>query len=335
MKYFKLVLTFLMIHQIFNLTSVYSLNPLISARYCNNQSRNYASQTKKKIKPVSLQSLLPNGGINPVSPRHRPVSYVNNSRSQIINPTQSQLYLQLKNQVQNPITNISCNQPIQTSISNTPHYHPPQNPSTPHFHSHQPSTIPNHYPPQTAPITHSHVFQNSNIAYSYSPQLPLFNQNQFQSTTSFTPQNLTMQQIIQYLFGSQGINLSKNFQNRTLTFQTQCVAYCNALPSNPVCDSTNHLYRNECEAQCFQRTIIKTNLRYGMCCCDDSHFNFSSSSGVKIYQGKVGGGDRVCLSKCLYDCLGGESEINIDSLNPISFTSSISVSGVAPCNTPS
>jgi hypothetical protein len=287
---------------------------MISARSRSNQSINYAAKTHQKPKPVSLQSLLPNGGVNPVQPTYTSSSYIRTPQSQIINPTQNQLYLQLRNQSQTPTTNISYPQTTQSPFQNR-------------FYSQTHS-------PQTSTITHSHLPQNSNLSYMNSLQFPSINPTNLSTTNSYTPQNLTMQQIIQYLFGSQGTDLSKYFQNQTSTFQTQCSAYCNALPSDPVCDSTNYLYRNECEAQCFQRTIVKSKLKYGMCCCDDSDFYTLNVSGVKIYQGTVGGNNSVCLPKCLYECLGEESGIDIDSGNSIIFTSSLSVSGTAPCNSP-
>ena len=164
-------------------------------------------------------------------------------------------------------------------------------------------------------VTHSHVVplqqqqqqQPSHVqshVQSYVPSYVPSHVNPTPSVYSSTSvpgnSNLSFQQIVQYLFQNSP-NLNTLFQNGAKTFTSQCKGYCDALPHNPVCDDTNTLYRNECEANCFNRTVSTNNLRYGTCCCSDDDFNFESGT----YTQYLFNTDEVCITACIYNCLGG------------------------------
>ena len=120
------------------------------------------------------------------------------------------------------------------------------------------------------------------------------------------PQRMTYQQIIEYLTNTNGINLQTMLRNGSGNFLTQCKAYCDTLPPSPVCDSTNVLYRNECEAKCVHKSTSTDNLRYGICCCSDDDFNYSTAGNV--YFSNVTNVN-FCVSICIYNCLGQTSPI--------------------------
>ena len=120
------------------------------------------------------------------------------------------------------------------------------------------------------------------------------------------PQRMTYQQIIEYLTNTNGINLQTMLRNGSGNFLTQCKAYCDTLPPSPVCDSSNILYRNECEAKCVHKTTSTNNLRYGMCCCSDADFDYTTNSNVYFSNTT---GNNFCISVCIYNCLGQEAPI--------------------------
>ena len=144
------------------------------------------------------------------------------------------------------------------------------------------------------------------------------------------PQRMTYQQIIEYLTNTNGINLATMLRNGSGNFLTQCKAYCDTLPPSPVCDSSNVLYRNECEAKCVHKTTSTTNLRYGMCCCSDDDFDYDDSSNV--YYSNVDTFN-FCVSTCIYNCLGQQTPIEAehDDLTP-TFELSFSTTGCKSIN---
>ena len=119
-------------------------------------------------------------------------------------------------------------------------------------------------------------------------------------------QNLTYQQIIEFLVNSNGSNLSSLLSGGSGTYLNQCKNYCDSLPPSPVCDTDNVLYRNECEAKCVQKTVSTSTLRYGMCCCSDADFNYDVTQNVYISSVPT---SNFCVSKCIFNCLGGEAPI--------------------------
>ena len=120
------------------------------------------------------------------------------------------------------------------------------------------------------------------------------------------PQRMTYQQIIEYLTNTNGINLSTMLRNGSGNFLSQCKAYCDTLPPSPVCDSTNVLYRNECEAKCVHKTASTTNLRYGICCCSDNDFDYDVAGNVYVSNVAT---RNFCVSTCIFHCLGGQTPV--------------------------
>lgn len=120
-------------------------------------------------------------------------------------------------------------------------------------------------------------------------------------------QLLTMPQIMSYLVGPYGPAIGNQFSTDTSNHLVRCKSYCDTLPASPACDSANTLYRNACEAKCISRTVSTDNLRYGMCCCDDTTFEYDE---VKIvHSAGATAGTNLCLTSCIFNCLGGSSEI--------------------------
>lgn len=171
--------------------------------------------------------------------------------------------------------------------------------------------------PQPVVAQHTHTISgnnhiaptlNTSVPPTYVPA-PVYQHTQ---TAPTSPQNLTFQQIIQYLFSNSGQGLGVLFQQGATNFRAQCTAYCNALPSDPVCDTTNTLYRNKCELDCLGRTS-NSNLVFGICCCDSADNDISDNTGRILYGTTAAAGARLCLTTCIDTCLGGETAIDIDS----------------------
>lgn len=120
------------------------------------------------------------------------------------------------------------------------------------------------------------------------------------------PQRMTYQQIVEYLMNSNGANLSGVLGNVSGNFLAQCKSYCDILPPNPTCDSSNTLYRNECEAKCIHKTVSTSTLRYGMCCCSDEDFNYETEDSLYFSEPT---GSNLCISTCIFNCLGQETPI--------------------------
>ena len=126
-------------------------------------------------------------------------------------------------------------------------------------------------------------------------------------------QNLTMPQIFSYLVGPYGPAVGNDFTTQSTNTLVQCKTYCDSLPESPVCDSANTLYRNECEAKCIHRTVSTPNVRYGMCCCDDTSFDYENG---RIVHDTVNNGTaserNICITDCIFNCFGGGSEIEAE-----------------------
>ena len=177
-----------------------------------------------------------------------------------------------------------------------------------------PAPVPSPLPVAAVP-PHTHAYPSTSYT-PYVPQVPKptvvpsvqTNLNPYSSIQS-SSQSLTYEQIIQYLMNSNGSNLAGAVNGTTAgngTFLNQCKVYCDSLPPSPVCDSDNVLYRNECEAKCVQKTVSTTTLRYGMCCCSDADFNYDVVQNVFISSVPK---TNFCVSKCIFNCLGGEAPI--------------------------
>ena len=151
-------------------------------------------------------------------------------------------------------------------------------------------------------VTHSHGVYPTQ-AVSQTPYV------QPQTVVPTTPQNLTMQQIIQYLFSSSG-SLGNIFQQGVNNFSSQCEAYCHALPDVPVCDTTNTLYRNKCQADCLNRTVSSTNIFYNTCCCDPDEMNIAATDNKYVLVSTAA--PSICLPECLYNCLGEVDDLGDD-----------------------
>jgi len=190
---------------------------------------------------------------------------------------------------------------IQTTTTTTQVAAPRPVPSPGHTHV-QPAPV----MPSVGPaFAHAHGPQVA-VAPQPVPGFPHAHSGHPYIAPAVAPQRMTYQQIIEYLTNTNGINLSTMLRNGSGNFLTQCKAYCDTLPPSPVCDSSNILYRNECEAKCVHRTTSTTNLRYGMCCCSDDDFELETSGSV-YYANQTG--VNFCLSTCIYNCLGQESPI--------------------------
>lgn len=122
-------------------------------------------------------------------------------------------------------------------------------------------------------------------------------------------QNLTMPQIFSYLVGPYGPAVGNDFTTQSTNTLVQCKTYCDSLPASPVCDSANTLYRNECEAKCIHRTVSTTNVRYGMCCCDSTSFDYANS---RIVHNGTTTNNNICITDCIFNCLGGANEIEAE-----------------------
>ena len=174
-----------------------------------------------------------------------------------------------------------------------------------------------HIAPQPVATQHTHQISsthnivptlNTSFPPTYVPA-PIYTQTK---TAPTTPQNLSFQQIIQYLFSNSGQGLDVLFQKGAKNFMSQCKAYCNALPSDPVCDTTNTLYRNRCELDCLGRDS-NSNLRFGLCCCTAADNNIAVNSNRIVYDTSDSSNNVIlCITPCIDTCLGGLSEFDID-----------------------
>ena len=175
-------------------------------------------------------------------------------------------------------------------------------PSVGHTHP-----IPNFAPaPAPAPsFAHAHLGQNPAPPVP-APGMPHMHSGHPYIAPAVAPQRMTYQQIIEYLANTNGVNLSTTLRNGSGNFLAQCKAYCDTLPPNPTCDSSNVLYRNECEAKCVHKTVSTSTLRYGMCCCSDDDYNYATAGNV-FFSSTTG--TNLCFSTCIFNCLGGETPI--------------------------
>ena len=196
----------------------------------------------------------------------------------------------------------------QAPVAQAPVYQAPTY-QTQAAHNHQ---APVYRPqPMAAAVSHSHGPQIP-IPQPPAPGVPHMHSGHPYIAPAVAPQNMTYQQIIEYLVNSNGVGLNNILRNGSGNFLTQCKAYCDTLPPSPTCDSTNVLYRNECEAKCIHKTVSTNTLRYGMCCCSDDDFAYSVNGTMLVAENNVTGTNPVqnlCISTCIYNCLGEESSI--------------------------
>lgn len=194
-------------------------------------------------------------------------------------------------QVSNTVTNVPVSAPAAPLPVNTSHTHP-----TPNFPP----------PPPPAPMTaHAHGPQTP-LPPVPRPGFPHVHSGHPYIAPAVAPQRMTYQQIIEYLTNSGGLNLNNILSNGSGNFLVQCKAYCDTLPPSPVCDASNVLYRNECEAKCVHKTVSTNNLRYGICCCDDNSFQYEAAGSVYYSNTAT---QNLCISTCIFSCLGGEAPI--------------------------
>jgi hypothetical protein len=154
-------------------------------------------------------------------------------------------------------------------------------------------------------ISHAHGPQVA-LPPRPSPGFPHMHSGHPYVAPAVAPQRMTYQQIIEYLTNTNGINLSTMLRNGSGNFLTQCKAYCDTLPPSPTCDSTNVLYRNECEAKCVHKTVSTTTLRYGICCCSADDYNYDQDGNLYMSGTST---VNFCVSTCIYNCLGQETPI--------------------------
>lgn len=169
-----------------------------------------------------------------------------------------------------------------------PSYPQPQVPGPSVAHAHSPQFAP---PPVPAP-----GFPHAHSGHPY-------------IAPAVVPQRMTYQQIIEYLVNTNGVGLSSVLSNGSGNTLLRCKAYCDTLPPSPTCDDTNVLYRNECEARCVNKTTSTNTLRYGICCCSDNDFNYTTNT-ARLYSSTAGA--NLCLSTCVFNCLGGETPIETE-----------------------
>ena len=188
-------------------------------------------------------------------------------------------------------TTTTTTQVIQQPVASTGHTHP----------------IPQFAPPPVVPgvSTHAHLGQNPAPPVP-APGMPHMHSGHPYIAPAVAPQRMTYQQIIEYLANTNGLNLASTLRNGSGNFLAQCKAYCDTLPPNPTCDSSNVLYRNECEAKCVHKTVSTSTLRYGMCCCSDDDFKYATAGNV-FFSSTTG--TNLCFSTCIFNCLGGETPI--------------------------
>ena len=178
-----------------------------------------------------------------------------------------------------------------------------QQPAASQGHSHP---IPNFGPPPVTPPPTAHSHGPRISVPQAAPGFPHMHSGHPYVAPAVAPQRMTYQQIIEYLVNTNGTNITSVLRNGSGNFLAQCKAYCDTLPPSPVCDASNILYRNECEAKCIHRTVTTSNLRYGICCCSDDDYNYDVDGNVFISTVAT---VNFCISTCIFNCLGGESPI--------------------------
>lgn len=169
------------------------------------------------------------------------------------------------------------------------------------YHAPVPVPVHVHAPAPVAPHHHHHHHHGSS---NNSESIPHMHSGHPYIAPAVAPNNMTHQQLIEYLASNKGDSFQHSVLEKSGNVLAKCNSYCNTLPESPVCDSANVLYRNECAAKCIKKTVSKENLRYGMCCCDKEEFEFGSLM-KKFKKNK----NRLCLSTCIYNCLGEDVEI--------------------------
>lgn len=182
---------------------------------------------------------------------------------------------------------------LTTSANIVPTYAPAVPSPTagfPHTHANDPVTYAAPAAPAPAPAP---------VYTAPAPAAPAFNP---------LNQSLTYPQIFSYLLGGYGPAVGNNFSNQTSNGLIQCKSYCDSLPRSPVCDSANTLYRNTCVAKCLSRSTSTSNLRYGMCCCSDDDFDYDNRDHI-VHSTAGVTETNICLTPCIYNCMGGSSEI--------------------------
>lgn len=191
-------------------------------------------------------------------------------------------------------------------------------------HTHPVPQMPRPAPPMPG-YAHSHGSQVA-LPPRPAPGFPHAHSGHPYIAPAVAPQRMTYQQIIEYLTNTNGTGLSMLLSNGSGNTLLQCAAYCNTLPPSPVCDSSNVLYRNECEAKCVNKTVSTSNLRYGICCCGDTDFDYTNSN-VRFYSGT--GTLNFCVTTCITNCLGGTDAIITQHSGTTALTLSRSDSGCA------
>ena len=181
-------------------------------------------------------------------------------------------------------------EPIVVPVHHHGHHHHGH-----HHHHHSPAPVPAPAP-VVAPLS---------IVPAATPAIPHVHSGHPYIAPAVAPQNMTHQQLIEYLASNQGASLGATLANKSGIILKKCNAYCNTLPESPVCDSANVLYRNKCAAKCIQKTASTENLRYGMCCCSDDDFKYDDDNMSFFSSGNA----RLCMSPCIFNCLGGEDRI--------------------------
>ena len=189
------------------------------------------------------------------------------------------------------------------------HVPPPPSPAPSHPPAHFHPSPPMHPPHPSHPIAHAHT---SPFDPKPAPPagFPHMHSGHPYIAPAVAPQRMTYQQLVEYLANTNGTNLSTVLSNGSKNFLAKCKSYCDTLPASPVCDDTNVLYRNACEAKCVNKKVSKMNLRYGRCCCsaDDFDYEFKSNSYDHLLVGQ-GAETNFCISTCIYNCLGREIKI--------------------------
>lgn len=263
-----------------------SMNPLVG-------KQNYGHfNGRPKVLPNRTQGLASN-----VLPEFNPVDDTPTLRK-TVTPTHSHLEIGgnspvYTSELVNEKNSVSDFYKSDFEKNSLAHHHSANNkPQEPHFHAVSPP-VPAH--------THAHVHS----APAYQPPIAPAG-----GPSPGLHQNLTMNQIVSYLFGPYGPALSNQLHLNNQDHVVQCKTYCDALPADPTCDSSNTLYRNECEAKCISRDTSTTNLRYGMCCCSSDDFDYDLSDSRYPDTTPAGGGRNICITRCIRDCLGGADEID-------------------------
>lgn len=200
---------------------------------------------------------------------------------------------------------------LQTTTTTTQVQVPRTTVSTGHTHptpSYAPQSTPRYAPPPTAApmMGHTHGPQVA-LPPVPVPGTPHLHSGHPYIAPAVAPQRMTYQQIVEYLASTNGTSLNSVLGNGSGNFLAQCKAYCDILPPNPTCDSSNTLYRNECEAKCVHKTVSTSTLRYGMCCCSDDDFDYTNTANVYFSEPT---GSNLCISTCIFNCLGQETPID-------------------------